>query len=554
MSNNFYKKCNNQQIFKRISILGLIMFAFFLPIILNESGIINSNLDKFEGEEERKVLKSANGVSNLFEGKLDPLKITDFGNLYNNSQDISLNNQEEIELKYYLDDDHNWTVSRIESSVTDIQDTRNWINNSDLLSTTSFTIYQTIENPTKPYSLAEGWTGLQTLFHSGALAIRVHFGYIDVEEDEDYVLISNNNSETRFYDTGYKTDYFSPWIYGDELDFEIWSDGDVERGNGYSINYYQIYNESSNFYINNQDWGYINESYYRSEYGSGIVENNTAMYLEMFSTLWWDGVDFYSQYPKNNYTEMYQNLTIPRGNVIDGYIQFDYYPEFCMDSNSLYIYVAINSKKIYSIYFGDIFTSGLNQWHSTNKINMNLWVNNSNIFDGNINDDMINISIGLKSSSGSYYSGYENGFQQMIWFDNINLVLTTIANSTQDGINLTINGDPFNDIDWGRGNLNQIGVWDSYPVIRTVSTTSPDLRFTLDTKLYGYHNTTSKRNQQNNEGILYKILNDGAILWEFFHNFYMPPFYSDFEFIVHKPLNWEILSILDPTFISVPFE
>ena len=45
------------------------------------------------------------------------------------------------------------------------------------------------------------------------------------------------------------------------------------------------------------------------------------------------------------------------------------------------------------------------------------------------------------------------------------------------------------------------------------------------------------------EGVSYEILENGTIIWEFSHNFYMPAQYSDFEFIIHKPEAWNFISV-----------
>ena len=198
---------------------------------------------------------------------------------------------------------------------------------------------------------------------------------------------------------------------------------------------------------------------------------------------------------------------------------------------------------------------GMDQWHSTGKIYMPLWVNNSNVFDGNLNNQEFNISIGIKSASSSYYGGYLDRFQQIVWFDNVTLGLTTLANSSQNGINLTINSQELIDGNqWGVSNQSLTSLWDSDPVVLTINTTSPSIKFKLNTTLYGHRNVTSKINQQNDDGIKYEILKNGSIYWEFLHNLFMPAEYSDFEFIINKPNNWNVISVLDPTLQSRTFE
>jgi len=153
------------------------------------------------------------------------------------------------------------------------------------------------------------------------------------------------------------------------------------------------------------------------------------------------------------------------------------------------------------------------------------------------------------------YSGFNERFQQLFWFDNISLVLITVANSSQSDINLTLNGYSLTQGDqWGKSELNITGNWGVNPVVLTVNTSSTSLTFELDTFLYGYHETTSRIGQTILEGVSYEILENGSVYWYFSHNFYMPSQYSDFEFIIDKPVNWEILYALDPTLLSRPFE
>ncbi|TFF89156.1 MAG: hypothetical protein EU548_07935 [Promethearchaeota archaeon] len=159
------------------------------------------------------------------------------------------------------------------------------------------------------------------------------------------------------------------------------------------------------------------------------------------------------------------------------------------------------------------------------------------------------------SGANITYSGFEDQYQQIFWFDNISLTLTTLANSSQADINLKLNNNPLiEDSQWGTSYLNLTGNWLENPVILTVTTNSPSLKFELNTKIYGFHKTKSKLGQTTNEGVSYEILENGSIFWDFYHNFYMPPEYSEFEFIIDKPSNWEISSVLDPTFMPIPFE
>ncbi|MFX1310828.1 MAG: hypothetical protein ACFE8C_14110, partial [Promethearchaeota archaeon] len=258
------------------------------------------------------------------------------------------------------------------------------------------------------------------------------------------------------------------------------------------------------------------------------------------------------------FTEFYQdNIIIPRGKVIDAYLSFDYYAQYALDTNNIIMYMSINGEKVYSKGLLDIDSEGKNMWHHTDKVPMYLWINHSHIFaSSDLIDQTLNISIGIRNvGSSTIYSGYDDGNANLIWFDNVILEITTFANATQDGIELTIDNSSFElENEWGKASLNLTDGWDTNPIILTVSTTSPDLSFDLNTTLYGYHESLSSYNQLHDQGISYELLENGTIYWEIYHYLYMPPTYEDFEFQIEKPIEWEFISVLDPFLQTRNFE
>jgi len=246
---------------------------------------------------------------------------------------------------------------------------------------------------------------------------------------------------------------------------------------------------------------------------------------------------------ENSFTEIYQdNISVPRGKVIDAYLNFDYYGQFALETNNIILYMNINGEKVYSKGLLDLSAEGKNIWHHTDKVPMYLWINQTNIFTSdNIKDQTLNISIGLRNAGASTaYSGYDDGNANLVWLDNITLSITTIANATQDGINLTINGYNFEtQNEWGKATLNLTDGWAKDPIILTANTTSSELTFNLNTKIYGYHETYSNYNQLYDQGIHYEILENGTIFWTLYHYLYMPSTYEEFEFKIEKPKKWE---------------
>ena len=185
---------------------------------------------------------------------------------------------------------------------------------------------------------------------------------------------------------------------------------------------------------------------------------------------------------------------------------------------------------------------------------MDLWTNTTSIFEGLLNEQNFNISVGIMSGSSVELTYFEEAFQNIVWFDNVSLVVTASTNSTQSDINLEVNGLSLNDREWGKSDIELDDSWELNPIVLNFTTKSPDLTFNLDTKINGYHETHSKLGQTTNEGTFYEILENGTIIWKFSHNFYMPAQYSDFEFIIEKPENWNFISALDPTLQERPYD
>ncbi|MHA2288887.1 MAG: hypothetical protein ACXABG_08870, partial [Promethearchaeota archaeon] len=334
-----------------------------------------------------------------------------------------------------------------------------------------------------------------------------------------------------------------------------YSSDNIDEYYGYYVDYYEYINASSNYDINSDTWGfnYVDNGVSGTNtYGTGECGNATAMYVGLYG----EYID-YNQFGYDNgaFSELYQNITIPRGFADDAYISFDYNVPFGYRSNNNYLYCKINNEKIYSKGMADIIDAGKNKWHSTGKIYMDLWTNTSSIFEGLLSDHTFNISVGIMSGNSVTLTNFEEAYQNIIWFDNISFVVTASANSTQSDINLKLNGSDLTDgNDWGISQKNITHTWETNPIILNFNTTSPDLSFNLDTMIYGNHKTQSKVGQTAFEGVSYEILDNGSVYWYFSHNFFMPSQYSDFEFVINKPLNWEFMYVLDPTILSRPFE
>ena len=547
ISHNSYTRKNS--ILRKINLMIiLLIFLSSSFLILNSNNITEIDKD-FDNFSQIPLLADDSPI--LFEGNEKFLNITDYGNLYKYDQEVSLTNQEEHNLTYYLDDVHGWKVNKVQTSISNIQDTRDWITSSDFehFNLTSYRVIQVYDSGPFYGNNEDKGSSLESFIVTGAIAIRLHFDKFEFEDDYDFFIIEDENNTRVYQDTDFQYDFFSPWVRGDEIQFYMETDGNTFEY-GYYIDYYEYVTGNSTLSPWQEDTNALIQTYY----GYGFIENSSAMSVSLLgdidpSDTYW--VDYYD----NEYELLYQDLTVPRGAVVDASFSFDYYAHEAINTNDFTIFAAINGQKIYSLGFGDVVDLGRKTWHSTGDININLWVNSTQIFNPIINNQQLNFSLGIKTGNGASYGGYEDRYQQIFSFDNISLILTTIANSTQNDINLKIEGGVVKQgNEWGSSNETFTNLWDTNPIILKVNTTSPSLSFETDTTVYGHHNTTSRLGQTTNEEVSYEILENGTIYWEFSHNFYMPAQYSDFEFIISKPKNWEFISALDPTLQEIPFE
>jgi len=565
------KKISNKSLLKKFSSLRAAYLIIILAIFLSSFFIPNSSKNTTEIDNDfndiSRIPLLADADSNLFEGNEISLNITDYGNLYDDNQDVSLNNQEELNLNYYLDDVHDWKVSKIETQINSIQDTREWVQNNDYTEVNTYRVNVSLSNIWDTSPLRHNYTedlapdpsnpsNIHTeIIQNNASLIRVHFDRFEIETDWDIVCFYDENNVLQSADTGKKAAFFSPWIKTTHLKITMDTDGLIQWW-GYDIDYYEYVYDGIEYSDSYDHWGYNNGTNVNN-FGSNTIDNETAMYVSLVGELARDATydNIEATYYEDEFSEVYQNITIPRGQIIDGYLSFDYYAEYAMSSNENFMYCAINNQIIYSKGLRNIVKyGGRRTWLSTGNINLDLWLNTS-IFDDIKNDQDYIISIGIMSGASITYSGFDELYQQLFWFDNLSLELTTLANSSQSDINLTINGYSLNQGNqWGDSDLNMTGTWDVNPVVLTVNTSSPSLSFELDTYLYGYHNTSSRVGQTTLEGTSYEILENGTIYWEFYHNLFIPNQYFDNEFIIDKPKNWEILSVLDPYFLPVSYE
>ena len=184
------KKVSNNSILKKSLALRIAYLIIILGIFLSSSLLIpNSNhikeIDRdFNNYSQTPLL--ADNPPAIFEGNEISLNITDYGNLYDNNQEVSLNNQEELNSSYYLDSTHEWKANKVENTLKNIVDKRNWINDSGFQSSIIYRVNDTLDIYGTPHNYANNhnpnWVSPEDqITVSGASYIRVHFSRLQFE-------------------------------------------------------------------------------------------------------------------------------------------------------------------------------------------------------------------------------------------------------------------------------------------------------------------------------------------------------------------------------------
>ena len=255
--------------------------------------------------------------------------------------------------------------------------------------------------------------------------------------------------------------------------------------------------------------------------------------------------------------EFSQIMNVPRGQVSNAYFSVGFYDQKMMVTNDLEMFVAINNSIIYTRPFVLITQEPLT-WQTTGNIYLNVWQNLTSLFKTMKASSTIVFSVGIKYANpiSTQYSGFANMDRQVIFFNNIHLVLTTVANATQPDINLKVNGVPLisSTSAWGAASFSLTGAWTSSPITLTFTTTSPSIAFSatfvIQTQVVldsSYAQTFSSL------GTTFTASPAASTSWAFYENVYIPSGYQNYNLTVTKPKSWVINSVLDPTGTPLAF-
>jgi hypothetical protein len=207
----------------------------------------------------------------------------------------------------------------------------------------------------------------------------------------------------------------------------------------------------------------------------------------------------------------------------------------------------INNQIVYQRGFHTITTEGLAQWHTTGVIPLSSATIDSVFSSVPLNDQIVNISIGIQATKIRSYSGEHSNLQE-VYFDNIKLNMKTAVNGTATGINLKIDGHSVIDSpsQWGKSTLTLFNIWDENPIQVNLTTDAIKIDFTIISTLYAYHGGNSTLEEYGTQGSNLIIYTNNSVFWETYYRTYIPLYYENYTFTGYKPSDWEIQGVYNP--------
>ena len=246
------------------------------------------------------------------------------------------------------------------------------------------------------------------------------------------------------------------------------------------------------------------------------------------------------------------SIQIPRGKMIDSSIKFDLYPNHLAQFNSWAFSIYLNSKRVYSIGTYTLLQYGVNAWHSF-TIPQKIWTNSSNIFlNEPLNNSVLDINLVLECVGGGNFSGFANEDYQRIYVDNVELIAK--AEVLPSYIELNMNQTVVQDIDWGSGNVEIEGDWESTKIFANFSSTDVgklgnyDINLRCNLNLYGTKNDPETNYETNTDslGTIFSVNNASSVNWESYGFIAIPTGYSESEMLLDFPTDIVITAVFEP--------
>lgn len=411
-----------------------------------------------------------------------------------------------------------------------------------------------------------GYDNLTVTAPAGCIYMRLNFTYASFQDGDDYLVLYDNQSRWLMDYTGHHFNFVTPWFRTNSIKLSYLSDGvgyTEELNLGAKIRWIEWMNATSlDLGTRVAGWTFSHDydlvggraSGYggdrRGEVGLGVEikgVNKTVAGEYGYKSF---------SYESKDRAEFYQVFPVPRGGVTNGYVKLDYFGQKLMASNDFELYIAINDSVIYTRSFG-VIAQRLGTWQSTGAIWMPLWLNQTSLF-GSINAaSKLKLSVGMRfvNPSSVTYSYFANIDRQILFFDDVSLVLVTSANCTQPGIDLRANGTAMTGASasaWGQASFQLTGKWPSNPLNIAFTTASPAISFDVTMILSVRANVTSTWTQTFfSTGSSYSVQAGTNVSWSWYENVYIPSGYQSYMLNVSKPPTRIIDFVKDPTGTSV---
>lgn len=251
------------------------------------------------------------------------------------------------------------------------------------------------------------------------------------------------------------------------------------------------------------------------------------------------------------------SFQVPRGRVIDNNLRFQLNPVHLISFNSWELTISINNIRVFTIGIYSLKSMGVNMWHDF-SVPQGIWTNTTNVFSsGFLNDTTISIEVALEYSANSASYGFEDGENtdyQQILVDNV--LLETTAEAQPSDLGLKLNGTTIVDDDWGIGNVEINGNWQSINDKLDLSFSSDDL-----SELGSYEiqclsvinlfaiKDLPESNYETNEdsiGTSFSATNNSVVEWVCYGRIKVPTRYEQTLMKVEFPQDITITAVYDP--------
>ena len=287
------------------------------------------------------------------------------------------------------------------------------------------------------------------------------------------------------------------------------------------------------------------------------TQNHDALELRM-DGFWHTGSggDRY-RYDTGDKCSWESTIHIPRGTVIDSWIEFQINPINIISFNSWEFRVYLNGIQVFSEGLFTLKQRGQNAWHSF-SIPQGLWINTSDVYQTTyINDTTINIEVALEYTATGASYGFEDGenidYQQLL-VDNVELI--TKAEALPSDLQLKINNTNVGDIGWGRGQADLNGNWQDIDGKIFTNFSSNDIgdfgafsiNLQTDLNLFA-RKDTPESNFETSEaslGTSFSVSNDSMVDWLCYGRVKVPTGYEETELKITFPNDITITSVFDP--------